>query len=63
MQAKLDHVGLVQREGLSGVRVIRAFSREQHERERFAAAAADQARTAIAVGKLSSVLNPVTFRS
>ena len=37
MQAKLDHVGLVQREGLSGVRVIRAFSREQHERERFAA--------------------------
>lgn len=61
MQAKLDHVGLVQREGLSGVRVIRAFSREQHERERFAAATADQAQTAIAVGKLSSVLNPVTF--
>ena len=61
MQAKLDHVGLVQREGLSGVRVIRAFSREQHEHERFAAAAADQAQTAIAVGKLSSVLNPVTF--
>lgn len=61
MQAKLDHVGLVQREGLSGVRVIRAFSREQHERERFAASAADQAQTAIAVGKLSSVLNPVTF--
>lgn len=61
MQAKLDHVGLVQREGLSGVRVIRAFSREQHERERFVAAAADQAQTAIAVGKLSSVLNPVTF--
>ena len=60
MQAKLDHVGLVQ-QGLSGVRVIRAFSREQHERERFAAAAADQAQTAIAVGKLSSVLNPVTF--
>lgn len=61
MQAKLDHVGLVQREGLSGVRVIRAFSRERHERERFAAAAADQAQTAIAVGKFSSVLNPVTF--
>lgn len=61
MQAKLDHIGLVQREGLSGVRVIRAFSRGQHERERFAAAATDQAQTAIAVGKLSSVLNPVTF--
>lgn len=61
MQAKLDHIGLVQREGLSGVRVIRAFSREQHERERFVAAATDQAQTAIAVGKLSSALNPVTF--
>lgn len=61
MQEKLDHIGLVQREGLSGVRVIRAFSRGQHERERFAAAATDQAQTAIAVGKLSSVLNPVTF--
>lgn len=61
MQEKLDHIGLVQREGLSGVRVIRAFSRGQHERERFAAAATDQAQTAIAAGKLSSVLNPVTF--
>lgn len=61
MQEKLDHIGLVQREGLSGVRVIRAFSRGQHERERFAAAATNQAQTAIAVGKLSSVLNPVTF--
>ena len=35
--------------------------REDHERERFAQAADDQANTAIAVGKLSSILNPVTF--
>lgn len=61
MQAKLDHIGLVQREALSGARVVRAFSREEHERERFARAADDQALTAIAVGRLSSVLNPVTF--
>lgn len=61
LQAKLDRIALVCREGLSGARVVRAFVREGHERERFAQAADDQANTAIAVGKLSSVLNPVTF--
>ena len=61
MQAKLDRIGLITREGLSGVRVIRAFVREDHERARFRAAAGDQAATAIAVGRLSSVLNPMTF--
>lgn len=61
LQAKLDRIALICREGLSGARVVRAFVREDHERERFAQAADDQANTAIAVGKLSSVLNPVTF--
>lgn len=61
MQAKLDRVGLITREGLSGVRPIRAFVREDHERERFREAAFSQADTAIAVGRLSAVLNPVTF--
>ena len=61
LQAKLDRIALVCREGLSGARVVRAFVREDHERERFARAADDQAHVAIAVGKLSSVLNPVTF--
>lgn len=61
LQAKLDRIALICREGLSGARVVRAFVREDHERERFARAAEDQARVAIAVGKLSSILNPVTF--
>lgn len=61
LQAKLDRIALICREGLSGARVVRAFVREDHERERFAQAADDQANTAIAVGKLSSILNPVTF--
>lgn len=61
MQQKLDRIGLITREGLSGVRVVRAFVREDHERERFAAAARGQAATAIAAGRLSSSLNPVTF--
>lgn len=61
LQAKLDRIALICREGLSGARVVRAFVRENHERERFAQAADDQAHVAIAVGKLSSILNPVTF--
>lgn len=61
LQAKLDRIALICRERLSGARVVRAFVREGHERGRFAQAADDQARVAIAVGKLSSILNPVTF--
>ena len=61
LQAKLDRIALICREGLSGASVVRAFVREDHERERFAQAADDQANTAIVVGKLSSILNPVTF--
>ena len=61
LQAKLDRIALICREGLSGTRVVRAFVREGHERERFAQAADEQAHVAIAVGKLSSILNPVTF--
>ena len=61
LQAKLDRIALICREGLSGARVVRAFVREGHECERFAQAADDQACVAIAVGKLSSILNPVTF--
>lgn len=61
MQYKLDRVALITREGLSGARVIRAFVRDDHERGRFAQAASDQADIAIAVGRLSSLLNPATF--
>lgn len=61
MQKKLDKISLISREGLSGVRVIRAFSKQQNEEERFNEAADDQARTAVQVGKLSALLNPLTY--
>ncbi|VWM23896.1 putative ABC transporter ATP-binding protein [Collinsella intestinalis] len=61
MQQKLDRISLLTREGLSGARVVRAFVREDHERERFRHAADEQADIAIVVGKLSCVLNPATF--
>lgn len=61
MQKKLDIISRVSREGLSGVRVIRAFSKQDSEEERFRAAADDQTDTAIRVGKLSALLNPLTY--
>ena len=61
MQKKLDKISLISREGLSGVRVIRAFSKQENEQERFNEAANDQTQTAIKVGKLSSLLNPLTY--
>lgn len=61
MQAALDRIALICREGLSGVRVVRAFVREDHERERFREATKEQASIATAVGSLSSILNPATF--
>lgn len=61
MQNKLDRISLVSRESLSGARVIRAFSREDVEEERFNEAANDQAETAVQVGKLSALLNPITY--
>jgi ATP-binding cassette subfamily B protein len=61
MQEKLDNLGRVVRESLSGVRPIRAYRRQESEREKFDAAAADQADTAIAVGRLSALLSPATF--
>lgn len=61
MQKKLDQISLVSREGLSGVRVIRAFSRQESEQSRFNEAANDQTETAVRVGKLSALLNPLTY--
>ena len=52
MQVKIDRLNLVLDEGLSGVRVIRAFDRGAHQHERFDAANLDLTNTAIAVNRL-----------
>jgi ATP-binding cassette subfamily B protein len=58
MQAKIDRLNLVLGEGLSGVRVIRAFDRGAHQRERFDEANLDLTNTAIAVNRLIAFLLP-----
>ncbi len=61
IQKKLDRIGLVTRESLSGARVIRAFSREEAEERRFGEANADYSETSLRVGRLSVLLNPLTY--
>ena len=58
MQTKIDRLNLVLGEGLSGVRVIRAFDRGAHQRERFDHANLDLTNTAIAVNRLTAFLMP-----
>ena len=58
MQAKIDRLNLVLGEGLSGVRVIRAFDRGAHQRARFDDANLDLTNTAIALNRLIAFLLP-----
>src|SRR4249920_2742687 len=58
MQLKIDRLNLVLGEGLGGVRVIRAFDRGAHQRERFDQANRDLTNTAIAVNRLIACLMP-----
>jgi ATP-binding cassette subfamily B multidrug efflux pump len=58
MQIKIDRLNLVLGEGLSGVRVIRAFDRGAHQRDRFDQANLDLTNTAIAVNRLIAFLMP-----
>lgn len=60
IQKQLDHVSLICRENLAGIHVIRAFSKQKQERERFQQATQKQKDMQIQVGKLSALLNPST---
>jgi ATP-binding cassette subfamily B multidrug efflux pump len=59
MQKKLDRLNLILDEGLTGVRVIRAFNREQQEEKRFDIASLDLTNVAITVNRLMAFLMPL----
>ncbi|MCR2046490.1 ABC transporter ATP-binding protein/permease [Acetatifactor muris] len=61
VQANLDKVLGVTRENLTGVRVIRAFHQEEEEETRFRGFTKALADSQIFVGKISAVMNPVTY--
>lgn len=61
IQKMLDHTSLITKENLEGVRVIRAFSKEKKEEQRFNDTSEDVLYNAIKVSKLSSLLSPLTY--
>ncbi|USQ79615.1 ABC transporter ATP-binding protein/permease [Ornithinimicrobium faecis] len=61
MQKSIDWVNRVLREQITGIRVVRAFVREEHERSRFAEANTQYTGTAIAVGKLMALVFPLVM--
>ena len=61
IQNKLDHVSLITRENLSGVRVIRAFAKQEAEQERFQQAGEGLMNMQLAAGRISALMNPATF--
>lgn len=61
IQKKLDKIGLISRENLSGNRVIRAFSKQKSEKIRIDTSTEELAKTSIRVSRLSSLLSPVTY--
>ncbi|WP_143316774.1 ABC transporter ATP-binding protein [Clostridium sp. HBUAS56017] len=60
IQKKLDGISLITRENLEGVRVVRAFSKEENEKKRFYYASNNLSNLSIRVGKISALLNPLT---
>ncbi len=60
-QKSLDGISRITRENLSGVRVVRAFSRQQHEQQRFGETAEEYRVFALKAGRINALLNPAIF--
>jgi ATP-binding cassette subfamily B protein len=61
MQASVDWVNRILREQITGIRVVRAFVREDHERQRFGEANTQYTGTALAVGRLMALAFPMVM--
>jgi ATP-binding cassette subfamily B protein len=61
MQKKTDRINQVMRETLSGMRVIRAFARTEHEEQRFDVANRDLTETQLRVNRLFAMMIPFLF--
>ena len=60
-QKKLENVSLITRENLTGIRVIRAFSRQNEEKKRFSGVNQELKKLQILAGKISALMNPLTY--
>lgn len=60
-QKSLDGISRITRENLTGVRVVRAFARQPHEKERFEETAEEYRKFAVKAGRINALLNPLIF--
>ncbi len=60
-QKKLDKITSIAREDLNGMRVVRAFTEQEREQKRFEYSTQDYAKSVIAIGRISALLNPLSF--
>lgn len=61
VQGKLDGVTSITRQNLAGVRVLRAFCKEESEIDSFENQTADLTRHQLSAGRISALMNPVTY--
>lgn len=61
IQKTLDNISLISRENLDGIRVIKAFSKEYYEKEKFNKSNNELKDLYLKVSKISSFLNPLTY--
>ena len=61
LQNKLDHINQVVRENITGIRVIRAFTKEAHETKRMQHVFSDYAELAIRVNKIYAIMMPIVM--
>jgi len=61
MQKKIDTINRTLREQITGIRVIRAFVRDEHERDRFAGANKDLMTVSVGVGRWMALMFPTVF--
>ncbi|MEJ5228447.1 MAG: ABC transporter ATP-binding protein [Pseudothermotoga sp.] len=59
MQKKIDKLNLVLRERVTGIRVIRAFDKEDFEKKRFEGANEDLTQTALKVNRIGAIIFPI----
>lgn len=60
-QKSLDGISRITRENLTGVRVVRAFSRQDYEKNRFEDTAEEYRKFAVKAGRINALLNPAIF--
>ncbi|MFF4771383.1 ABC transporter ATP-binding protein [Microtetraspora fusca] len=61
MQERIDRINQVLREQITGIRVIRAFVRDRHERERFGVANDELTDVSLRVGRLMALMFPTVM--